>query len=88
MLNLNTKQYQANCSWLKTPEVSTQGYYNARVIIFYQGRLINVVTFETVESAVKSVRSVSSKPSHNGDRSYQIEPQFNNFYLDTDDIDF
>ena len=88
MLNLNTKQYQANCSWLKTPEVSTQGYYNARVRIFYQGRLINVVIFASIESAVRSVRSVSSKPYADGNKSYQIEPQFNNFYSDVDDIDF
>lgn len=88
MLKQLQTETKLNCSYIKPP--LSEGTFDARVRIFYQGKLINVVTFESVESAVRAVRSVYKKPEHNSDKSYQVEPQLNNFYdqLANDSIEF
>lgn len=90
MLKQKQSEINLSSSYLVAPEnlnLAT-GNYSARVMIFYKGKLINVVTYPSVTNALRTVKSVSKKPYHDSNKSYQIIPQWQPFEFVDDGIEF
>jgi hypothetical protein len=88
MLKQIQSEINLSASYLTAPEENTLlvgdsvsmplGHWSARVKVFYKGKLVNVVNYHNIPTAVHYIQSSFSLRGDNN-KTYQIIPQWDNY---------